>query len=91
MAITPYSKQEVYTKEVAPLLKKLDEICGLNKIPYFFTAAVENDDEQTTYDSHVRTAIPCGLELTDDKIITHLKVCAGIKFVSINEAPEIEL
>ena len=34
---TIFDKTDVYQSEIAPLVKQIDELCGRNQIPFFFS------------------------------------------------------
>ena len=39
-----YDKTKEYTKYVKPIVSELKKECGLNNIPFLFTAAIKNSE-----------------------------------------------
>lgn len=91
MDYTEYDKREAFKEEIAPLIDKLDELCGALQIPFYFTAAVANNEVGTTYESRARTAVPMGVLLMNDLMVNHVKVNAGFDVVFPDVVPDIEL
>ena len=44
-----YDKTKEYTKYVKPIVSELKKECGLNNIPFLFTAAIKNSESETVY------------------------------------------
>ena len=88
---TIFDKTDVYQSEIAPLVKQKDELCGRNQIPFFFCAAVANDEEKTSYENQTRTGLPMGVHLTNDQMTNHVKVAAGFDVILPDVIPDIEL
>lgn len=88
---TSYDKKTVYQEKVAPLMATVESLCKELSIPFFFTAAVANNDRDTEYVNESRSALPMGVVLTDDKIVDHLKVCSGFRAIVPDSIPEIDI
>ena len=74
---TIYQKEKEYREKIAPLLKEIKIQCELNKIPFFFIAAVANSEKGTKY---VRDGLMTGshsIHLANDEFEKHLGVCCG--------------
>lgn len=89
--ITVYDKRENYAEKVKPLLDRLEETCRSCGIPFFFTAAVENSESGTDYETLSFSALPMGIFLKDDKLVNHIKVAAGFEVIIPDRVPDIEL
>lgn len=89
--VTNYDKNMVFTHEIQPLIKQIDEICRNECIPYFITLAIANNDTDTHYINDGRMALPMNVELTTDKLIKHIQVCNGFDVVLPDSIPDIEL
>lgn len=86
-----YDKTDVYNEKIVPLLDQLEKICTKEQIPFFFSAAVANNEETTSYEQRARTAAPMGFGITKDLLVEHVKVCAGFEVVVSETLPEIHL
>ena len=72
------------------LVRKIDDLCFDNNIPYFFSAAVADDGESTEYYSSVKAAIPMGIELTQNYFENFLKVLKGCETLFPDHIPTME-
>lgn len=88
---TPFDKRAVFQKELLPLVEELEKKCAQAQVPFFFTAAVYNDQENTEYESRAKTAVPMELKLSNDLLVNHMKVAAGFECVLPESMPDIEL
>jgi len=91
MEYTKFNKCEVFKEKIAPLIDKIDELCGTHQIPFYFTAAVANNEAGTAYECRARTAAPMGISLMNDLMVNHVKVAAGFDVVFPDTIPDIEL
>ena len=73
------------------LVKKIDDLCFDNNIPYFFCAAVKDDGEKTEYFSSVKSAIPMNVSLAQNYFENYLKVLRGCEVVFPEHLPSVEL
>lgn len=89
--LTKYDKVESFNKECKPLLEKLALHCSLNNIPFFFTAAVKNDEKGTLYQSDIVGVGSKNLTLKDDKISKHIAVQSGFDVIPKKEEIEIDM
>lgn len=46
-----FNHQDLYKKEIAPHVKAIKEVCAINRLPMYFTCAVENNENETIYKS----------------------------------------
>ena len=46
-----FNHQDIYKKEIAPHVKAIKEVCAINRLPMYFTCAVENNENETIYKS----------------------------------------
>lgn len=89
--ISNYDKSKDYQTSIAPLVKKLDELCKELSIPYFFSAAVKSSEKETEYVNECRSPITMNIFLKDDLIVDHLKLCSGFRVIIPEELPDLEL
>ena len=59
-------------------------LCSIHRIPFFWTAAVKNDGEGTTYIRNAAAPASRNINLVDDQISKHLGVCAGFNITQEN-------
>ena len=85
------TERETAEKRIRELLAEIDKLCGINKIPYFFAAAIRDDGETTEYIKTARTGLPMGLELSEDFITEYLKVARGCEVVFPEYLADLEL
>ena len=76
-----FNKKNTYDEKVKPILNELAKVCDEEEIPFFFTAAVENNDNDTVYKSEVRISEIYGYSLTVDQIAKHTNVTKGFMTV----------
>ena len=62
-----YDKTKEYTKYVKPIVSELKKECGLNNIPFLFTAAIKNSESETVYKNEMLLA-QTHVSLTDKRI-----------------------
>ena len=89
--ITIFDKKKEYQTSIAPLVKKLDTLCKELDIPYFFSAAVAGNEEDTEYANECRSPLTMELYLKNDLIVDHLKVCSGFRVIIPDDLPNLEL
>ena len=74
-----FDKTEIFQRECERLLDELTLLCSIHRIPFFWTAAVKNDEEGTASRN---------IHLIDDQISKHLGVCAGFNLT--HESTDID-
>lgn len=74
---TEIHKTEYFEKEVRELLKALKQKCFIGGIPYFFCAAVENDENGTEYIADGYLTGSSQIRLKDDHIKHHMMIMDG--------------
>lgn len=62
-----YDKTKEYTKYVKTIVSELKKECGLNNIPFLFTAAIKNSESETVYKNEMLLA-QTHVSLTDKRI-----------------------
>lgn len=75
------NKEEIYQKEIMPLMKKIEDICKKNSIPNFMAVAVADDGKETVYKHFFLTPAVAEEEVADDKITKMLNVMNGFNTV----------
>jgi hypothetical protein len=89
--VTVYDKEELFKKDVKPLLDELMRVCAVNKIPAFFTCAVKSLPDQTVYSSDMFSGVTNNVTLKNDNIVKMANVLNGFDVVAENKSIEIEL
>ncbi len=72
-----YNAESVYTKQIEPLIKQIENICLTNRIPVFFSAAVSGTEKKTVYKHSGISPETLGLVLADNMFSKHLAVVCG--------------
>ena len=80
-AYTEYDLQEFYKKEIAPKVDEIKKLCRIHKLPFFFSAAVANNDKETKYINAANSTGSNEINLYDDKFVNFLLVLQHIKLV----------
>ena len=88
---TDFDQKTAYQATIAPLLEGVSNACKEIGVPFFFTAAVCDENGKTEYITESRSALTLNLMLSDDKIVDHLKICAGFRAVIPETLPDVEL
>lgn len=89
--LTKYDKVKNFEKECKPLLEKLALYCSLNDIPFFFTAAVKNDEKGTIYKSDIVGVGSKNIKLKEDNISKHIAVQSGFDVIPKKEELEVNM
>jgi hypothetical protein len=74
---TPYAADEAYKSEIAKLVKEIKGICDREKIPFFCTFAVSNDENDTVYKNDGLMPPGLGIGLTKDTLKEHALIAGG--------------
>ena len=88
---TIFDQKEYYEKNVAGLVSRLKNICTVGKIPFYFTACVENTEKGSAYRSEGNLCGSGGFKLTDDRITKHLNIENGFRTVPALKEMEINM
>jgi len=72
-----YDKTKDFEEEILPLVEKLRQICSLNDIPFFFSAAITNDSSGTEYRTIALTPSITGTGLKKDYFKDFINVTNG--------------
>ena len=88
--ITVFNKKDFFENEIRPKLNELSFLCGIHKVPFFYTACVANTKENgSEYVSDVVGPVGKEIGLYDDRISKHIAVAAG--FDVVPSRAEIEM
>lgn len=79
---TAFDKSKEFNEKAKGLLDQLVTVCEMEKIPFFFSACVKNDDSESVYIADGHMTGSAGLTLKDDKINRHMLVQSGFSVVS---------
>jgi hypothetical protein len=74
---TPYGAGEACKTEIAELVKEIKHVCEREKIPFFCTFAVSNDEENTVYRNDGLMPPGLSLILTRDTLKEHALIAGG--------------
>lgn len=88
--MTEFNKTESYKNTILPLLEQIEQLCKMEKLPFFFTIAIANDKKGTKYESTALTPVPMELMLAEDKIVKHINVVNGFDTIPPEMIPELE-
>lgn len=88
--MTVYNKSDVFDTQIKDLIEQIQQICKKENIPFFFSAAVENNVADTKYEVYALTATPMELSLAEDDIVKHINVFNGFDTVPPENLPELE-
>lgn len=85
--VTEYNKKDIYTEKLSCLVDEIHRICRIEKIPYFVTFAIQNQNGETVYKSNGTT--PCSLDMSlhDNHINKHFLILQGEKNFHVTEEP----
>mgnify|MGYP001749655179 CR=1 FL=1 len=61
-----FDKTEIFQRECERLLDELTLLCSIHRIPFFWTAAVKNDEEGTVYVRNAAAPASAGFNLTHE-------------------------
>lgn len=75
-----YLKKDFYEEKIKNKVKDIEEICKVEKIPYFMTFAISNDNNKTEYATST-SGIDINAPLSDDKIVRHINVMNGFSTI----------
>ena len=90
--ITVFNKKEFYEKELKETLDHLVYLCGIHKIPFYYTACIANSEEEgSEYVQDAVGPVGRGIFLVDDKIAKHMGVGAGFDIVPSRANMEIDI
>ena len=62
-----YNKKDVYDEHIAPIIRKLKDVCNIERMPMFVSVAIENKPDATNYANEVVLA-STGTALADNRI-----------------------
>lgn len=86
-----YDRNDVYEREIKPLVDQIIYKCNANRIPMFITACVKNTPDASEYVSDGVFPTTRGMQLTNDRITKHLAVVRDFDVVPKREEVEINM
>ena len=86
-----FDKQEVFQKEIQPVVKHLTSLLRHYEIPYFLAAAVRSDDAGTEYVFESHDEWSTSSRMKDDKIPGFIKVVNGFRTVLPDGLVEMDI
>ena len=89
--VDEFDKSMEFKKQCKPLLDELELKCSLNKIPFFWTACVSNNNEKSVYENYAVATGSRGIKLKDDHIVKHIAVYNGFDVVPHRDVLEINM
>lgn len=73
-----FSLEPDVKSELLKQITHLKSICERNQIPFFVSALIEDNGEESTYKSEILSPADVQLKLTNDRITQHLNVALGL-------------
>lgn len=80
-----------FEKKCQPILDELILQCSLLKIPFFWSACIKNNDEESVYFNDAVATGSRNISLKDDKISKYIAVLNGFDVVPHREILEINM
>lgn len=77
--MTKYDKKTEFDTQVKKHLIALKKACIKNDIPFFFAAAIKNDNSKTEYVKEIYSGMAANKELKEDFFPEFMKVTLGLK------------
>lgn len=87
--ITVYDKEKEFDKDCRERLEELRSYCVLHNIPFYFTACIKNNEEESVYVSEGSLTGSSGIKLKNDRLKKHLLV--GLDFDVVPKREELEI
>lgn len=81
VTITVFDKEKVFNDEIKGKLDEIVALCNINRIPFFYSACVANNENGAKYKSDAICASEKGIFMEEDKIAKHIAVCAGFDVI----------
>ena len=85
--IDTFDKTDLFKKNIEPKLEELENLCTIYGIPFFWTACVKSEEENTEYKNMGFMTGSHGIRLYDDKIKSCLKIMRGF----VPQVPNMEI
>ena len=86
-----FKRREIFNEKCAPALLEIKRTCELYQIPFYFTACVEDNGEESVYITDAAFQEQTGVKLTDDRLKKHLLVGCGFDVVPKRKELEVIL
>ena len=86
-----YDKNDIYEKEIAPLVKEVLLLCDQNQIPAFITLAVSDDGKETTWHSEMISSMNADRELSNDLLPKFVNIFNGFEMVPYLDQKTIDM
>lgn len=86
-----FDKSEIFKNEIQSMLDEIVLRCSIHRIPFFWTAAIKNDNETTEYTNEAVAPGSREMLLKDNKINKHMLVAAGFDVVPKNYSFEVDI
>lgn len=80
-----YDKKEVYESKIKGKVEEIAQLCRDNDIPFFFTACVENTENDSTYVAEASSPEVYGFSIEKNHFEDHVNIMNG--FTTSAEAP----
>lgn len=88
--VNHFDKEKIFEDNCRELLDELVLLCSIHRIPFFWTAAVKNNNESTEYISDGVGIASRSIVLKEDKISKHLAINAGFDVVPHHLTQELD-
>lgn len=74
-----FDKRQEFEDYIKPQLVGLKRLCIKHDLPFFFAVCVENNKDESVYESEMFSGLAKGLNLTDDYFPNLAKVMCGFE------------
>lgn len=89
--ITVFDKEQFYKEEILPLLTEIKKKCNRNRVPFYFSACVKNNEQESIYKNDMLAAYSNNIFLHDDRFPDYVNVFNGMTTVYKNNVLEMEM
>ena len=83
LELVEYDLKGVYREEIIPRIEEIKKICRKNKIPFFCSFAVANNEKKTVYENDGNLTGSTDIKLYDDLFKKMLLVLNGAEVRSL--------
>lgn len=89
--ITEYNREKEWKTYCEEHLRKIIQYCSIYQIPCFFTVAVANDENGTTYVNDGVMTGSTNVHLKEDRMKYHMMVASGCRAVPTDNSMTIDM
>ena len=86
-----YNKKDYCKQEIEPLVAQLKTLCAKERIPFFFTACVADEEDNSEYYQELLSPGAIGIDIKDSKFERLMNVMRGFRTVPMHQDDSLEL